>query len=166
MQIILGIVAALCFGSADFVARFCCRQLGAYRTFFYMQISGAITLTFFLIVTGELWQLLILGQWRAWECAIIAALLNAISTLALYRAIEIGALVVVMPIVSCYAVVTVLLAMLNGEQLKTLQSIGIAAVLVGVRKCVKRRETADRKKGEGKRAKPDESSEEHYAHIL
>jgi hypothetical protein len=35
-----------------------------------------------------------------------------------------------------------------------------------LRKCVKRRKTADRKKGEGKRAKPDEPDEEQYAYLL
>ncbi len=35
-----------------------------------------------------------------------------------------------------------------------------------IRTCVKRRERADRKKGEGKRAKPDQSKEEPYVHIL
>jgi hypothetical protein len=37
---------------------------------------------------------------------------------------------------------------------------------VELRKCVKRRKTADRKKGEGKRAKPDEPDEEQYAYLL
>jgi hypothetical protein len=38
--------------------------------------------------------------------------------------------------------------------------------LASLRKCVKRRKTADRKKGEGKRAKPDEPDEEQYAYLL
>jgi hypothetical protein len=35
-----------------------------------------------------------------------------------------------------------------------------------LRKCIKRRETADRKRGEGKKARPDQSKEEHYVHLL
>src|SRR5690348_12710206 len=39
MEIILGLTAAVCWGTSDFCARFASRRIGAYRTLMLMQIS-------------------------------------------------------------------------------------------------------------------------------
>src|SRR6266566_5252340 len=40
MGIILGLSAVLCCGAADFLARYCTRLIGTYRTSFFMQFKG------------------------------------------------------------------------------------------------------------------------------
>jgi drug/metabolite transporter (DMT)-like permease len=132
MGIFLGLTAALCFGGADFFARLSCRRIGNYQTFFFTQFSGFIVLTILLAITREFGRLMYLQDWQAWIWAMIAALINIVSYLALYRAFEIGLLALVSPIGSSYATITVMLAVLSGEKLSLLSGFGIAASLVGI----------------------------------
>lgn len=70
--------------------------------------------------------------WQPWAWAILADCVNALGYVALYRAFAIGKLVVVAPIGTSYAAITVLLSLLVGERLHTSQLLGIAAILLGV----------------------------------
>src|SRR5437773_8514802 len=45
MGILLGLVTALTWGGADFVARFSTHRIGTLRTMFYMQFTGFLLLT-------------------------------------------------------------------------------------------------------------------------
>jgi drug/metabolite transporter (DMT)-like permease len=132
MGIFFGIAAALGFGSADFLARFSSRLIGTYRTLFFMQFIGFFGLSLYLALSGEFGRLVNGQYWQAWGWALLATLLNTASYLALYRAFEIGLLVVVSPLVSSYAAVTVVLSVLSGEKLTLSHGIGIGTVLIGV----------------------------------
>ena len=48
MGIILGLSAALFWGTADFLVRYSTRIIGTYRTLFYMQFIGFACLSIFL----------------------------------------------------------------------------------------------------------------------
>ena len=132
MEFIFGLASALCFGLADFLARFSTRRAGVYRTLLYMQCVGFLGVTLYLLVTGQVMHLDTKLQWQPWLWGVLAALTNIVSYLALYRAFAIGQLAVVAPIASGYAAVTVLLSVLSGEKLAIWQWVGIMAVLVGV----------------------------------
>jgi drug/metabolite transporter (DMT)-like permease len=132
MGIVLGVTAALCWGAADFLARFSSRRVGFYSTLFFMQFIGLASLSLYLASTGEFGRLTARMYLQAWAWALVAALLNTISYLALYRALEVGLLAIVSPIVSGYAAVTVVLAVLSGERLSLSHEIGIGTVLIGV----------------------------------
>lgn len=132
MGIIYGLLAALSWGVADFFARYATRIIGTYRTLFLMQFFGFVGLGTYLLITGELLRYANTTSWQVWAWAFLAALLNLTSSLALYRAFEIGLLSVVAPIASSYAALTALLAVLSGEKITVLRILGILAILGGV----------------------------------
>lgn len=132
MGIILGLLAAVGWGTADFLARAATKQVGTYRTLFFMQVIGGIGMTALVLGRGELARVTAHVTWHDWLWLLLAAGLNMSGTLALYRSFEIGVLSLVSPIAASYAVITVLLAVLGGDHLRAGQSVGIAAAIVGV----------------------------------
>lgn len=132
MGIILGLLAALCWGAADFLARYATQMIGTYRTLFYMQFVGAIALSIYMLSSGELERLARHTGWQPWLWAIVVALMNAVCALALYRSFEVGTLSIVSPIAASSAAITVVLSVLSGETISGARAFGIGAVLVGV----------------------------------
>jgi drug/metabolite transporter (DMT)-like permease len=131
MSILFGLMAALCWGAADMLARAATRVLGTIRTLLWMQGLGALGLTTLLLATGGL-AAHTHDAWQGWAWAIGAALLSTLGSLVLYRAFEIGVISVVSPIAATYAAVAVLLALLTGTRLSALHGAGIALTLLGV----------------------------------
>ena len=126
-----GLVAALSWGSGDFLVRFATLRTGFLRTLFYLQIvSGVVVAGLLLFQRAD--HALATASWQAWLWAVVAALLNVISSLALYRAIEIGPLSIVAPITATYAAVTVALSLLTGEHIAPLRGVGLGLAVVGV----------------------------------
>lgn len=132
MSLLFGLAAAICWGSADLLARFSTRIIGTYRTLFFMQVFGFVGLGVYLIATGDLSKLSAHSRWQPWAWAFLFAALNTLSSLALYRSFEVGVLSVVSPIAASYAALTTLLALLTGERITALHGAGIAAALAGV----------------------------------
>src|SRR5579885_3298075 len=131
MGVLLGLLAALGWGSADFLARYATRLIGTYRTLFYMQFIGLFSLSVYLLATGQLPRLLETAGWQPWAWCVLVALLNVAGSLALYRAFETGVLMIVSPIAASYAALTVTLSLLSGETLSRLRGIGIGLALIG-----------------------------------
>ncbi len=132
MGILLGLTAALCWGTADFFARYATRIVGTYRTLFFMQFFGVVLLSMYVVLSGTWHRLLLTIGWQTWLWTCVAIALNIVSSLALYRAFEVGVLTIVSPIAASYAAVTVLLAVLAGEVISQVHGIGITASLIGV----------------------------------
>jgi len=132
LGILLGLTAALGWGSADFLARYATRLIGTYRTLFFMQFFGFVCLSAYLLLSGTWRHSLFNISWQTWIWTLLAIFLNISSSLALYRAFEVGVLTIVSPIASSYATITVLLAVLTGEVISRIHSFGIVASLVGV----------------------------------
>jgi len=132
MGILLGLVTALCWGSADLFARFATRRIGTFRTMLYMQICGFCLLTLVMPRLGGWGHLFDGTGWQPWAWGILAGVLNTSSTLALYRSFEIGKLSIVAPISACYPVLTMLLSALTGERLTLLRLFGLVLTIVGV----------------------------------
>ncbi|GHO86789.1 DMT family transporter [Dictyobacter formicarum] len=135
MGIFYGISAAIFWGLGDFCARYATHRIGTYRTLCYLQFIGIFGLTVYLLLTGELQHVFAHASWQPWLWALLAALLNIASSLALYRAFQVGTLSLISPIAASYAVVTVILAFLSGEVLTGLQNLAIVLVLFGVIAC-------------------------------
>jgi drug/metabolite transporter (DMT)-like permease len=132
MGILLGLVTALCWGSADLFARFATRRIGTFRTMLYMQFCGFCLLTLVMPRLGGWGHLFDGSGWEPWAWGILAGVLNTSSTLALYRSFEIGKLSIVAPISACYPVLTMLLSALTGERLTALRLFGLVLTIVGV----------------------------------
>ena len=133
MGILLGLVAALGWGVADFMARFATRRAGAYRTLMYMQLIGFLVLTAAMAATGH-WSKFFPSctEHQAWAWAICAGLLNVGSAFSLYRSFEIGVLALVAPIAASYPALTVMLSLWSGERLTVPHALGVVAAILGV----------------------------------
>ncbi len=132
MGILYGLLTALTWGSADLFARFATRKIGTLRTMLYMQLTGFILLTVAMRWLGGWGHLADGSGWRPWAWGILAGLLNALGTMALYRSFEIGKMSIVAPLSASYPVLTLLLSMLTGERLTLARLVGIALTILGV----------------------------------
>ena len=131
LAIILGLTGALCWGGADFAARFASRRVGAYRTLFFMQFFGFIALSVYLKFRGGFFEGIAPG-WHPWALAVLAGVINMIASLSLYYSFQIGVMSIVAPVSSAYPALTVALAIASGERITTLRGLGLAVTLVGV----------------------------------
>jgi drug/metabolite transporter (DMT)-like permease len=130
LGILFGLTGAVCWGIADFAARFASRRVGAYRTLFFMQFFGFVALSIYLKFAGG-FSHVALG-WQPWALTIAAGLLNVIASLSLYHSFEIGVMSIVAPVSSSYPALTVALSLASGERIHALRGIGIAVTLAGV----------------------------------
>jgi drug/metabolite transporter (DMT)-like permease len=131
LAIILGLTGALCWGGADFAARFASRRVGAYRTLFFMQFFGLIALSAYLKFRGGFFEGIAPG-WHPWALAALAGMINMIASLSLYYSFQIGVMSIVAPVSSAYPALTVALAIASGERITELRGAGLAVTLVGV----------------------------------
>src|ERR1700741_436594 len=132
MGILLGLVTALCWGSADLFARSATRRIGTFRTMLYMQMCGFCLLTLVMPRLGGWGHLFDGSGWQPWAWGILAGVLNTSSTLALYRSFEVGKMSVVAPVSASYPVLTMLLSALTGERLTPLRLFGLVLTIAGV----------------------------------
>jgi drug/metabolite transporter (DMT)-like permease len=128
--VLLGLTGALCWGSADFAARFSSRRIGAFRALFFMQFFGFVLLSAYLKWSGGFSR--VAPGWQPWALAAVAGLLNVGASLALYHSFEVGTLSIVGPVSSCYPALTVVLSLWSGEQIHWVRGTGLAVTLLGV----------------------------------
>jgi drug/metabolite transporter (DMT)-like permease len=130
MGILLGLTAALSWGLADYFAALASRRTGPFRVVLGFHLAAMVLLTVLLVVTGEGLSDVSGGD-LAWFAFL--GLLGVVSYLAFYRALAIGPISIVSPIVSAYAAVTVVCAVLiGGERLAAGETAAIVVVILGV----------------------------------
>src|SRR5712692_9685255 len=132
MGILLGLLTALTWGGADFIARFATHRIGALRSMLYMQLTGLLLLSFLLRPLGGWGHLADGSGWQPWAWGFLAGCLNALPGLALYRAFEIGKMSIVAPLSASYPALTLLLSWMTGERLIAVRIAGILCTLAGV----------------------------------
>jgi drug/metabolite transporter (DMT)-like permease len=121
----------MCWGGADFAARFASRRVGAYRTLFFMQFFGFIALSVYLKFRGGSFDGIAPG-WHPWALAALAGVINMVASLSLYYSFQIGVMSIVAPVSSAYPALTVTLAIASGERITPLRGAGLAVTLIGV----------------------------------
>jgi drug/metabolite transporter (DMT)-like permease len=127
--LLLGLAAALCWGSTDVAAAFSGRRLGSLRVAALVQLSSLAAVLVLCVVRSS-------GLPAKPEDT-LAALVNGVvaagAYIAFFTALRIGPVSVVSPVVAAYGGLTVVLAVLiRGETLTTLQAVGAAIGTVGV----------------------------------
>jgi drug/metabolite transporter (DMT)-like permease len=132
MGILLGLLTALTWGGADFIARFATHRVGALRSMLYMQFTGFLLLSCVLPALGGWGHLADGSGWHPWAWGVLAGCINAMSCLALYRAFEIGKMAVVAPLSASYPALTLALSWMTGDRLSLTRITGILCTLVGV----------------------------------
>jgi drug/metabolite transporter (DMT)-like permease len=124
-----GLAAALCWGLADYNATLASRAIGSFRVVLGLHLIATAILAVVVVATGALDGF---PASEAWKFVWIAAL-GALSYPAFYKALEIGPISIVSPIVSAYAAVSVVLAVIVlGESLTAGQLAAVVVVLLGV----------------------------------
>jgi drug/metabolite transporter (DMT)-like permease len=130
MGIVLGLTAALSWGLADYFAALSSRRVGPLRVVLGFHLVAMVLLSVILFASGGGLSE-VTGRDLAWF--VLVGALGWLSYLAFYQALAIGPISIVSPIVSAYAAVTVVCAVLiGGERLAAGEALAIAVVLLGV----------------------------------
>jgi drug/metabolite transporter (DMT)-like permease len=123
-----GLGAALLWGLADYFAAVASRSRGALRVVLGFHLAALVPLTALVLATNGL------ARVSLTEVAVLVAVgaLGWVSYLAFYGALAIGPISVLSPIVSGYAAVTVLLAVvISGDHLSAVQTGAVAITIAG-----------------------------------
>src|SRR2546421_2306517 len=87
MGILLGLLTALTWGGADFIARFATHRIGALRSMLYMQLTGFLLLSLLLPALGGWGHLADGSGWQPWAWGFLAGGFNARSGLGVFPAV-------------------------------------------------------------------------------
>jgi drug/metabolite transporter (DMT)-like permease len=127
--IALGLGAALTWGLADYFAALATRSVGALRVALGFHLAALIPLTVLVLATDALEHV----TWGQVPVFVLLGFVGWLSYLAFYGALAIGPISVVSPIVSGYAAVTVVLAVLIlSEHLPALETAAVVVTIAGV----------------------------------
>jgi drug/metabolite transporter (DMT)-like permease len=128
MGVALGLGAALSWGLADYFAAVASRRVGALRVVLFMHVAAMVPLTVVVLATDGLAGVSLAELGVLFGCGVVGWL----SYLAFYGALAIGPISVLSPIISGYAAVTVLFAVvLTSEHLSGLQAVAVGATIAG-----------------------------------
>jgi drug/metabolite transporter (DMT)-like permease len=127
--LVLGLVAALCWGSTDVAAAYSGRRLGSLRVAAIVQVTSlaAVLVVCVLRSTG------LPAKPEDTLASVLNGVVAAGAYLAFFTALRIGPVSVVSPVVAAYGGLTVVLAVVvRGESLTQLQALGAAVGTFGV----------------------------------
>ncbi len=129
LSVLYGVIAAIGWGVADFVAAAASKRIGVLRTATGVHISSSIAVAGYFVIVFEPGLL----SWAHWAALVSVSVLAVLVYLCFYRALREGPVAVVSPIVSCYAIVVIVLAMaFSGERLSGWQALGAMCSIGGV----------------------------------
>lgn len=128
MGVALGLGAALSWGLADYFAARASRGIGALRVVLGFHLFALIPLTVLVLATGGLAK--VTGHEIAFYLGV--GVVGWASYLAFYGALAIGPISVLSPVVSGYAAVTVLLAVVfAGNSLSAVEGVAVGITIAG-----------------------------------
>ncbi|MDQ5833839.1 MAG: DMT family transporter [Actinomycetota bacterium] len=122
---VLGAGAALAWGLADVIVTYYARRIGFLRALLVIHGLSLVPLAALALVLGAPEG----ASSTQWAAAGALGPLAVIAYAGFYRALELGPISIVSPIVSAFGAVVVLLALLVGETLTELQALGCALVI-------------------------------------
>jgi uncharacterized membrane protein len=123
-----GTGTAVCWGTADFVARFSGRAVGHHSSLLGMLGVGSILLTGWMLIE----QPAVTWTFDAILLVILAGVSLMAATLWLYQGVARGPISIVEPIVCSYPILTVLLTVIDGHVPTLIQSLFMAITMAGV----------------------------------
>jgi len=128
MTILLGLFAALAWGIHDILVRWVSQKSNIFSALFLVLLFGLICQIAIVAVRGEFTTIPL----AATGTIIAAGIAYAIAGIAIYKAFEIGPVQLVAPIVATYAIVSILLGVLQGDALTLLQIVAVICVFAGL----------------------------------
>jgi drug/metabolite transporter (DMT)-like permease len=126
--VLLGSLAALCWGTLDFLAGTTSRAIGPIKVTAVVNFIGLIFISLWLWAFGEFPGLRHDNVW--WP--LLAGVTYALATLFLFAAIASGPVSLAVPITMSYPATSVVLAMLLGNRPTLVQLLFVALILAGV----------------------------------
>lgn len=132
--IVLGGCVALFWGLADSMVTLSVRRLTTFQTTLISQVASLFALNILFIFVHVFDPSVTIGlSLENVEAGVLTGVLTFVGYLSVYRALEIGPVVITSPLSSTSAVVTLLLSMLIlHEHVSSPEAIALAAIIVGI----------------------------------
>jgi drug/metabolite transporter (DMT)-like permease len=127
IAIVLGLVASLSWGVADFFGGIQSRRLPATVVVLGSQAAGLVLVTTVVAIRGEAPPA---GDWAVF--AVLSGIAGIVGLSAFYKALSIGSMGVVAPLSSTAAIIPLAVGLAIGERPSALQGAGVALALAGV----------------------------------
>jgi drug/metabolite transporter (DMT)-like permease len=131
MASLLALISSILWGTSDFEGGRLSKNHAPIAVVGFSQVLGLIFGLFVMIISGA-WHEKAFGSDGYLIPGIIAGLLGYFGLFCLYEGLSTGRMGVVSPISSMGAVVPLTYALINGDVLSTITSIGVVLALVGV----------------------------------
>lgn len=129
LSVLFGVLAAVGWGVADFVAAMASKRLGVLRTATGVHLSSSVAAAGYFLFVFEPDLL----TWLHWTVLGGVSVLGVLIYITFYRALSEGPVAIISPIVSAYAIVVIALAMVfSGERLSGWQALGAVCSISGV----------------------------------
>ncbi|MFT4700142.1 MAG: drug/metabolite transporter (DMT)-like permease [Yoonia sp.] len=126
--LVLGLIAAVCWGFHDICVRFLSQKTPLTACVFVVLLTGLIFHGGLITVTGEFHALPARAVWAA----LGAGVFFVIATLGLYYAFQRGPVRLVAPLIASYPILSVGLAAWQGTPIGVLQWAAVIAIVAGV----------------------------------
>ena len=128
-SVLFGLAFAVGIGVADVISAGLTRRLGVLRTVFLLQLLGVAGMSVFALVTGQLSTLDATAVLRMAGLTVLVVFFY----LGFYRALQLGPIALVGPIVAAHSALVVILAVVFlDERISQWQVIAVGAIVAGV----------------------------------
>ena len=131
MASLLAILSSILWGTSDFEGGRLSKKHAPLAVLGFSQVLGLIFGIVLMLVSGA-WSAQALGSGGYLVPGIIAGIFGYFGLFCLYAGLSTGRMGVVSPISSMGAIVPLTYALINGDRLSTITSIGVVLALVGV----------------------------------
>ncbi len=128
MGVVWGLIAAIGYGSGDFFARAVSVRLRPYHALFYIHLLSGVLLAVVVALTG----IPATATIGALALSVVLGVINTLATLLLYRALSIGKISIVSPVVSTFGGVSLVLALLAGDAISPGGVFSLVLMLAGI----------------------------------
>ena len=122
----LGLVAAFCWGVHDTLVRYISQRVGVFQSLFPVLVSGWVATTVLAVALGADGIATAAGGY-----AVASGITFGLTGAAFYRALAIGPVRVVAPIVASFPILSVGWAVMNGQAVTALQWCAVLVVVAG-----------------------------------
>lgn len=126
--VLIGLFTALCWGCADFMARFTGRAVGPDRALAGMLVASAILLTLLIVLTSTP----LIASFAGWYLILATGIGVMVATLLLYAGLARGPIGLVAPIAGAYPAFNLLIGLAVGIVPSGPQWLAILIVMAGV----------------------------------
>ena len=132
VAMLMGLLAALGWGAADYLAGSTAKLVGIRRTALFTQSMGWLAVTLVLIAMPSLRGKACAASASGWSYGVLAVAFNLAGSMSLLRAFSIGRASLVAPLITTYAAVTACLGLaISGDRLSGFRLAGLVICLIG-----------------------------------